>query len=76
MQCFPTLFMSSFLEIGDAITDSEMEHITTKATSPFYSEGLFKSEARGGLTPEDTFKPSTGMYDNFLASFLLNLGVL
>ena len=37
-----------------------MEHILEKASNNYKSGGLFKSEARGGLTPEDSFKPSDG----------------
>lgn len=43
-------------EIPDAISEDEILHIKEKTN--FFTDGLFKSEARGGLTPEDTFKPS------------------
>ena len=42
------------------MTEVEMEHILEKASNNYKSGGLFKSEARGGLTPEDSFKPSDG----------------
>ena len=60
MRTYVYFFVFLHLEIPNAITELEIEHITEKATSPFHGEGLFKSEARGGLTPEDSFKPSKG----------------
>ena len=44
------------------MTEVEMEHILEKASNNYKSGGLFKSEARGGLTPEDDFKPSDGRF--------------
>jgi len=43
-------------EIPNAISEDEIMHIKEKAV--FSTEGLFESIARGGLTPEDSFKPS------------------
>ncbi|XP_065676544.1 transmembrane prolyl 4-hydroxylase [Hydra vulgaris] len=45
-------------EIPNALNDEEILHVIEKAKNPNYSGGMFSSQARGGLTPEDTFKPS------------------
>ena len=50
------------LEIPNALSDEEIDHVVEKAKNPNYSGGLFTSQARGGLTPEDTFKPSKGKF--------------
>lgn len=47
-------------EIPNALTEDEMDHILEKASNEYNSGGLEASQARGGLTPEDTFKPSKG----------------
>ncbi|XP_057291010.1 transmembrane prolyl 4-hydroxylase-like [Hydractinia symbiolongicarpus] len=46
-------------EIPNALSEDEMAHVLEKAMDPHYSGGLFASQAKGGLTPEDSFKPST-----------------
>eukprot|EP00111_Clytia_hemisphaerica_P018675 TCONS_00055202-protein len=43
-------------EIPNAITEDEILHIRERAK--FFTDGLIQSEARGGLTPMDNFKPS------------------
>jgi len=54
-----TLSMRPLLfEIPDAITDDEIDHIYAVADNQYRSGGLKQSKAKGGLTPEDPFKPS------------------
>jgi len=45
-------------EIPDGITDDEIEHIQAVASNQYRSGGMHMSKAKGGLTPEDPFKPS------------------
>lgn len=45
-------------EINGGITDDEMEHIRAVAANQYRSGGMHESKAKGGLTPEDPFKPS------------------
>jgi len=54
MSMRPLLF-----EIPDAITDDEIEHIYAVSDNQYRSGGMQKSKAKGGLTPEDPFKPSS-----------------
>lgn len=49
-------FVLYFSEIPNAISEDEILHIKERAR--FFTDGLTQSEARGGLTPEDSFKPS------------------
>lgn len=53
MSLRPLLF-----EVEDAISDEEIEHIKAIAVNQYRSGGMVTSKAKGGLTPEDPFKPS------------------
>lgn len=54
-----TLSMKPLLfEIPNAISEHEIDHIIALASNNYRSGGMVDSVAKGGLTPEDPFKPS------------------